>query len=271
MIIPKLKTWEESKHPRGQPENAGEFGSGGGNKQPGNDGGLKKEHLDALPAGKGFKKDGHEVRHLGNNKHELTTPDGKKRVGGSHEIAAAANASLASGAHKDAGGIVKNPPANQPQLIKKAQIAKEDAELNEPMGFYDIIEHMKEVPHEYAKQFDVHQTSLQGAASLLNGGIDKSRNFHTISMDSYVSDKGNNLGAKGGDVAVLSHPGKSLKEGGIGALVVSPAMEKGGAIPILKQAFPGVAIFGASQLSSVLTKVAPKNGPQVNYEGHKKK
>lgn len=116
-------------------------------------------------------------------------------------------------------------------------------------------------------QFDAHATTtLSSLETLLNGGIATDRDFFT----SPLSGSGTEAGGYGTTIrdsassfVVLGHPGKTLKEGGIAAVLVDPLHEK--SIPDLRKAFPGVHFLSVKEAPSTLSKVAGNYRGGIKY------
>jgi hypothetical protein len=178
---------------------------------------------------------------------------------------------------------VNNPkiPKNQPELlakIKKEAGRKEmDSMLDpdDPGGARGVKIAERKIPVAVAKQFDAHGITSTGLGplhdltELLNNGVDPKRHFHSANLANSLHSEQSNLYSAGnaikdtGPFVVLSHPGKTIKNGGIGGVLVDDIYAS--SIPDLQQAFPSIKFVAARDAAKILSKVAPPGGKEVSY------
>lgn len=127
-------------------------------------------------------------------------------------------------------------------------------------GQFDI----SALPREVAQRFDAHgATSLDKLIYLLTNGVDKSREFFTAQLNDGLNGDAQGVGLRTHvPFLVLGHPGKSIKNGGFGAVIVAGNYEAG--IPLLQKHFPDVRFIPASEANERMKKLPP--GPLVSYE-----
>ena len=160
----------------------------------------------------------------------------------------------------------KTQPANQSAILSKVQRDANERDLNDDMRELKGVNLSLRppIPKQVAEVFDAHGTdTLDNLVKLLNGGIDPKRQFFTSRLsDAYNKSKTGNEVRDQQNFVLLSHPGKTLKEGGIAGVLVDPLHTPN--IPDLQQAFPNVRFVPIENAASVLAKVAAGFKP-VNY------
>lgn len=159
------------------------------------------------------------------------------------------------------------PPADQSERLKRVNRVAREADLNDPMGGGKGVNIAgRGVPKPVAAAFDGHGVdTLANLTGLLNGGVDPSREFHSERLDAKLVAGGHSLLRDGGPFVVLGHPGKTIKEGGIGGVLVDG--HHAAALDDLRAAFPHVKFVAAKDAAAALTKVAGENPPAVSYTG----
>lgn len=158
-------------------------------------------------------------------------------------------------------------PSNQKEILSGVWRRANENDLNDAMregAKNDIRQHIQGVDDKILDQFDAHGVStLQGLTNLLNGGIDPSREFYSETLGKHTGS--GSLLRDNGAFVVISHPGQTLKQGGIPAVSVSGHYAD--SIKDLQSAFPGVKFFAAKDAGTVLPNVssAAGNVGPVNY------
>ncbi len=161
------------------------------------------------------------------------------------------------------------PPANQKELLAQVGRAARDRELNDAMGELRGVNlkfRKQNIPPAVGEQFDAHGTgTLQSLTQLLNGGIDPSREFFSspLSQAGTSGSAGALTVKEDSSFVVLGHPGETLKDGGIAAVLVDPLHAPD--IDKLKASFPGVKFLPATEAGAVLPRVAAPGGKPVSY------
>lgn len=152
------------------------------------------------------------------------------------------------------------PPANQKDILSKVLRSAQSRDLEDNMrelsgtNLYDILDKSR-VGDNILSQFSAHGTnSLSSLTQLLNGGVDASKQFHS----EVLSSKGYRLLRDNSSFVVVSHPQQTFEQGGIPVVFVDKLHEPN--IADLKQAFPGVHFFPATQAPELLTKAGSTTG-----------
>jgi hypothetical protein len=141
-------------------------------------------------------------------------------------------------------------PANQKDILHHIAGQAYKNRVNDAMGAGEGVKSsVLAIPHHVGSQFDAHGTTdVHSLANLLNGGIDPQRPFFSEPLRG-----GQGLLKDSSAFMVLSHPGKTLKSGGIGGVAVDGHHHD--LIPHLQKAFPGVVFVKHSDLPNALHKV----------------
>lgn len=158
----------------------------------------------------------------------------------------------------------------QSQLLSSVAKKAQAADFADPMGNgKDVIVDNWNLPPDILHQFDAHgPQTIARLAHVLNNGIDKnktdSNGRKTWFSEQLGADKSAKLLRDGGPFLILSHPGKTLADGGVGGVVVDD--HHATALPELRAAFPSVKFISSKDAPTILPKVAPKNGKPVQYK-----
>lgn len=264
--IGKSAQFDEGKHKRGQPGNAGQFGSGGGSAAADKPAAAGGSQLSKIPAEHRESVKQKLQAALANPNH----PDSKATLGRLKTLAAQSGVDADALIKEIGGGQGSStgikPPVNQAEILKQIGKRSYNNELHDAMGGGKYIDIKGKIPPQVGNQFDAHGTgTLQTLTDLLNGGVDHSRNFWSASLDSV----NHTAGMAGWSVKenspfiVLGHPGKTIKDGGIAGVIVNG--HHADSIPELHQAFPGVKFITDKDAPKLLAQVAGTGGKPVDY------
>jgi 2'-5' RNA ligase len=158
----------------------------------------------------------------------------------------------------------KATPEQQEALKHASRIGKE-ADLSDHLreGEGVDIEQQPGYDPNVAAQFDAHGTGAllgdRGLENLLVRGVDPSREFYTSKLSESGNTSGQGVTLRGSSpFIVVGHPGKTIKEGGIGTVIVNG--HHSGAVGELKRAFPNVNFVAAKDANRFLKQQASKTG-----------
>lgn len=148
-------------------------------------------------------------------------------------------------------------PPNQSELLSQVHKQAMHADLHDAMragdgtNLLEILDDARLDP-KIRSQFYAHGTgSLKSLTDLLNGGIQKDRQFFEENLN---SDKSYRLLRDNSPFVLISRPGMTLAKGGIPAVAVDGHHES--SLPQLRAAFPHVKFIAAKDAPQILKKVA---------------